>query len=196
MARRPRTQFPDARFHIFNRGVNRCLIYHDDQDRRVFLKILHSALMEFGLTLYAYCLMSNHYHLFMRISSANLNKSMQKMQSRYATYFNSRHDRVGYLFQGRYKSRLVENDSYSLAVVRYIHQNPSEIDKTKPPETYPWSSYPDYVQETQPQLKLLNTDWILSQFHEDSKKARLLFKKFHNARVPEGSEASDPYDPN
>ena len=178
MPRKPRVLYPNALYHVFNRGVEKRPIFLDDRDRKTFLKVLGGAIEEFHFTLFAYCLMSNHYHLFLRTLLANLDKGMQSFQSQYAHYLNLRYTRVGPLFQGRYQSRLVESDSYIPALTRYIHRNPLEASLVSRLEDYAWSSYPSYL-GISPKWNWLETDWVLCQFHEQRLNARRLFQEFH-----------------
>lgn len=190
MPRRLRIQFPDAYYHVFNRGVNKGEIFFNDSDRWVFLKILGNAALKLKLRIFSYCLMDNHFHIFLRITAPNLDRFMQMLQGRYAQYVNLRYMRVGSFFQGRYKSRLVEADTYSLTLVRYIHQNPVVSGTRQSLEDFSWSSYSCYTGKNQT-WDWLDTDWILSQFNEDREVALHLFKQFHE--VSKGSDPSDPF---
>ncbi len=109
---------------------------------------------------------------------------MQSMQSRYAQCINLKHERVGPLFQGRYKCRLVDVDPYALQLTRYIHRNPLEGSCVKSLKEYHWSSYNQYVS---PQAKpsWLKTEFVLNQFHEDPSVAMALFKDFHHINPPQ-----------
>ena len=117
----------------------------------------------------------------------NLNEAMHHLQGQYAQYINRRHDRVGYLFQDRYKSPLVNEEQYALALTRYIHRNPLEANLVKNLEDYPWSSYPSYI-GTLPAWKWLETHWLLHQFHENQETAVHLFRFFHQLRTPQAEQ--------
>jgi putative transposase len=188
MPRPLRVRFAGAYYHIFNRGVERRSIYEDVQDRKLFVHYLEEAVLQFNVDVFAYCLMDNHYHLFLKTNDVNLDKFVQKMQGRFVQYFNLRHNRVGGLFQGRYKSRVVDSDSYALTVTRYIHRNALEIPGVKCCEDYPWSSYSAYL-GNQNSPKWLKTDEIMSMLEPNKKTAKQAFVDFHKM-VPEGS---DPY---
>jgi REP element-mobilizing transposase RayT len=122
----------------------------------------------FDADIFAYVLMDNHYHLLLRTNSANLSKSMQWLGTTYTTRFNLRHARNGHLFQGRYKSIIVENDAYLLQLSYYIHRNPLRAGFIKRLIDYPWSSYPVYAYQRQ-YPEWLNTHLILSQFKATDK---------------------------
>ncbi len=191
MPRPARILFCGAYYHVFNRGVNKGIIFFDDRDKRVFLQLLGNAIDKYQLSCFGYCLMPNHFHIFLQTDIGNLDKFMQSLQSRYAQYINLKYGRVGSFFQGRYQSRIVEKDKYSLTLIRYIHRNPVGFRKSF--EKYPWSSYVFYLQrEIKPSW--LNTNWILKQFHPNSGKATQLFHEFHLMSVPEGSDPSGTFD--
>ena len=178
MPRLPRVQFPGAYYHVYNRGVEQRPIFLDDMDRKMFLKLLSEETQQSYLKLFAYCLMENHYHLFLQITKPNLNLILQALQGRYAQYLNARYDRVGALFQGRYKSRWVNEDQYALTLLRYIHRNPLDANLVKNLEDYRWSSYLSYVGKL-PRWNWLETSWVLRQFSPDSALALELFRLFH-----------------
>jgi len=183
MPRALRILFSGAYYHVYNRGVEKRSIFLNNRDYKTFLQLLGETVTASQLNLFAYCLMGNHFHLFLQTTLPNLDSAMQNLQGQYAHSFNTRRQRVGSLFQDRYKSRLVNEDQYALALVRYIHQNPLKAKLTTEPENYPWSSYPSYVGK-HPKWKWLNTSWILSQFHSDSRKARRLFEEFERMKPP------------
>ncbi len=186
MPRVPRILFEGAFYHVYNRGVEKRPLFLDNRDRKTFLQILGDTVQECHLRLFAYCLMDNHFHLLLQTTLANLPEAMQKLEGQYAHYLNLRYERIGPLFQGRYKSRLVDTESYFPTLVRYIHRNPFEGGMAIHLEDYPWSSYPCYLGKL-PTWKWLETDWVLSQFHQDHASAKRLFKEFHQ----KGSTESD-----
>src|SRR3989338_17101 len=196
MPRPPRVRAAGAYYHVFNRGVERRPIVEDDWDRKMFLRVLGRAIHQYGTRLFAYCLLDNHYHLFLQTPEANLDLVMRDFQGQYVQYFNLIHDRVGPLFQGRYQSPLVQVDAYALQVTRYIHRNPVEaglITATALQE-YRWSSYPSYTGHL-PRWPWLDTEWILSQFHQDAGQALKLFVASHQGpggSAPPGTVAHRP----
>ena len=178
MARPLRTQFPGAYYHVYNRGAAQLPIVQDDRDRKVFFSILGDTVKRHHLSLYAYCLMDNHFHLFLQIDSPVLHRALQFLQTRYSKYFNHKNTRSGALFQGRYQSRMVLDDPYALTLIRYIHLNPHEAGITQKPDDYPWSSYGCYIGNL-PIWPWLNTSWALNQFHQNPKTALEMFRGFH-----------------
>ena len=112
MSRPLRLEFPDALYHITSRGDRREDIYEDDADRVEYLNTLASVISQFNWVCYAYCLMSNHYHLLIQTPDGNLSKGMRQLNGVYTQYYNRRHRKIGHLYQGRYKAILVDQDSY------------------------------------------------------------------------------------
>jgi putative transposase len=140
MARPPRLQAPGTLHHLIARGNERREVFRDDADRGDYLERLARYRKKLGFRLYAYCLMPNHVHLAVEQGPATLSELMHAQQSSYKQYFNRRHQRVGHLFQGRYKSFLVDGDRYFLALIRYIHGNPVKAGIVRESHLYPWSS--------------------------------------------------------
>ena len=131
-------------YHVMCRGVGRQIIFEDDDDRSYLIERIAEAKGPAKVEILAWCLMDNHFHLLARAAKDDLASFMQKVLSAYAKHFNERHNRVGHLFQDRFKSVPIESDSQLLAVVRYIHQNPVELGKIDY-QMYPWSSYREYL---------------------------------------------------
>src|SRR5215213_10512872 len=111
-------------YHITARGIERRPIFKDDRDRARFVELLAELSERFRVRLLSYVLMDNHYHLLLELSQANLSAAMRWLNISYSVWFNRRHRRAGYLFQGRFKSVLVDPDSWGLALSAYIHLNP------------------------------------------------------------------------
>lgn len=141
MARPLRIEFSGAIYHVTSRGNERRAIFRDDHDRETFLAILGAVVRRFGLTLFEYCLMGNHYHLFVKTPEANLSRAMHRLNQLYAEYFNRRHQRVGHLFQGRFHGALIDSETYFKRVSRYVVLNPVRAGMRKTPGGYRWSSY-------------------------------------------------------
>ena len=140
MARPPRLEVPGGLYHVIVRGNERKAVFRDDADRSKYMERLAGYRDKFGFQLLAYCLMDNHVHLAIETGKVPLSRIMAGQQSSYTQYFNWRHERVGHLFQGRYKAFLVEEDPYALALIRYIHENPVKAGIVEKPEQYAWSS--------------------------------------------------------
>ena len=130
------------------RGIDRQQIFEDIEDRIRFLDIVKDCREQCGFHLYAYCLMGNHVHLLIQVQEDNLETIFKKIGSKYVYYFNVKYQRVGHLFQDRFKSEPVNDDIYFLTVLRYIHQNPVKAKLCAKVEDYPFSSFAEYLNES------------------------------------------------
>ena len=124
MSRPWRIEFKGALYHLLSRGNEGSDIFKNDQDRTGFLYAVGEMSERFDVDIFAYVLMDNHYHLLVKTRQANLKKAMQWFGTTYTQRFNRRHFRSGHLFQGRYKSIIIQNDAYLLQLSYYIHRNP------------------------------------------------------------------------
>ena len=141
MSRPLRIQFPGALYHLTSRGNRQEDIYLGNFDRERFLVVLAEVCNRFNWGCHSYCLMSNHYHLLIETPEGNLSQGMRQLNGVYTQCFNRRHKRVGHVFQGRYKSILVQENSYLLELARYIVLNPVRANMVGCPSDWPWSSY-------------------------------------------------------
>ena len=145
MARPYRLQSEDCFYHITSRGNDRKKIFLNDTDFEKFLEYIVKAKEKYDFYLLAYVLMSNHYHLLIKTNRQNLSKIMHYINGSYTTYFNLKRGKSGHLFQGRYKSLVVDADSYFQELTRYIHLNPIRAKVVENPGDYKWSSYKAYI---------------------------------------------------
>ena len=159
------------------RGNARESVFIDDQDRLAFLELLGRVVERFGVVVCAYCLMGNHYHLVMETPRANLSLAMRQLNGCYAQYFNRRYGRCGHVFQARFRSILVETDSYLLAVCRYVVANPVRARLCRRPEEWPWSSYRATAGMDPPE-KFLSADRLLAEFALTRTRARARYRAF------------------
>lgn len=142
MARQPRIDLPGIAQHIIQRGNNRQACFFADVDRRHYLAWLHQAARKYGSSVHAYVLMTNHVHLLATGADAGaLGRMMQSLGRRYVRYVNSSYRRTGTLWEGRYKSSLIDSDRYLLTCYRYIELNPVRAGIVTRPEEYGWSSF-------------------------------------------------------
>lgn len=141
MARPLRIDQEATFYHVLNRGNEKRAIFRDTPDCEGFLVRLGRCSQRFSLGVYAYVLMGNHYHLLVRTREANLSSAIQWLGVSYSTWHNSRHKRSGHLFQGRFKSFLITEDSYLRRLLLYIHRNPLRAGLVKHLADYRWSSY-------------------------------------------------------
>lgn len=145
MARPLRVLYPGALYHVTARGNERKAIFRTDADRVRFLAVLAHAVARYRLRVHAYVLMDNHYHLLVETEEANLSLALRHLNGVYTGFFNRTHDRVGHLFQGRYKAIIVDKEPYLLELSRYIHLNPVRTRQRLSLARYPWSSYWAYI---------------------------------------------------
>lgn len=171
MPRVSRNKSKSGIYHIIMRGINRQTIFEDDEDRIKFINILekYKRISEFDL--YAYCLMGNHLHMLLREGKEPLAKVMRRICGSYVYWYNRKYERIGYLFQGRYGSEVVEDDSYFLTVIRYIFQNPIKAGLVAEEEEYKWSNFYEYLSTS----KEDEVGFVLNMFSKDRNRA---VKKF------------------
>ena len=154
MSRPLRIEFPGAVYHVTSRGDRREDIFIDDEDRHGLLQVVAQALSRFDAEALAYCLMSNHYHFVLHTRQANLSLLMRHINGVYTQAFNRRHDKVGHLFQGRFKAILVDRDAYLLELCRYVDLNPVRARMVRKPGAWAWSSYRAHVGQA------IAPDWL------------------------------------
>ena len=186
MVRPLRIEYPGAVYHITARGDRQENIYDTDDDREMFLDILDWTIKRSHWLCYAYCLMSNHYHLLIETPQSNLSYGMRHLNGIYTQRYNRIHNTVGHLFQGRFKSILVEKERYLLELCRYIVLNPVRAKMVKYPWEYKWSSYPG-TSGRGPSDPFLSSDWIRSQFGSSRQSAMKGYEAFVLERIEDES---------
>lgn len=185
MPRRNQIFIPNGYYHIYNRGHNKQSIFLTSKDYSRYLTRLEEYLKKHPVSLMCYCLMPNHIHLIIRQNNEeSVERFIHRLHTSYTMYFNKKYDRVGSVFQGRFKAKLIETDEYLLHVSRYVHQNPLEIIHAQGPasklDNYPWSSYSQYTGTTP--HNLCDIKIILNYFSENSlKKQRIKYREFIEA---------------
>lgn len=143
-------------YHIINRGIERKEIFKSKWDYSRFLENLEKYRKKFDWIIYTYCLLPNHFHLQIRIRKDPLAKILHSLQLAYSVYFNKKYHRVGPLFQGRFKSIIVQKGEYFFHLSKYIHLNPVKIRLVDHPLGYPYSSYPEYCQGPKHQYRIID----------------------------------------
>ncbi len=152
MPRQSRKKSNTGIYHIMLRGLDKRDIFLDDEDREVFLSLFSKAKEKSHAIIYGYCLMDNHVHILMKEGSEHIGESIKRISVGYVQWHNLKYERTGHLFQNRYKSEVVEDDTYFLTVLRYIHQNPVKAGMVKNIFEYKWSSCTYYTNETKRKL--------------------------------------------
>lgn len=177
MSRPLRIEYPDAWYHVMNRGANRLKTFKESEDYDMFLRVIEEACTLFNVSLSAYCLMNNHYHLLIRTPEGNISRFMRHVNGVYTQRFNRKYKRDGSLFRGRFKAILIQADEYLTQVVKYIHNNPVKARVVNAREKYKWSSHLAYLKGKSPKewLELMP---VLSLFSLKRKLAIVHYKEF------------------
>ncbi|PLW80950.1 addiction module toxin RelE [Kineobactrum sediminis] len=177
MARPLRIEFTNALYHVTSRGDRQERIFEDNGDRFMFLALLGEVIERHNWVCHAYCLMTNHYHLVVATPDANLSRGMRQLNGMFTQASNRRHERTGHVFQGRFKSILVDKNSYLLELARYVVLNPVRAQVVNYPGEWPWSSYRAMVGGVSTP-DWLTTDWVLAQFGTERNQARQRYRRF------------------
>lgn len=183
MPRLARKKSNSGIYHIILRGINRQQIFEDNADMQRFIETLLRYKEQSGYVIYAYCLMGNHVHILLKEGKEDLTLMLKRIAGSYVYWYNWKYHRIGHLFQDRFKSEPVENDSYFLTVLRYIHQNPVKAGLCRKAEKYAYSSINEYLTEP----KLVDTDFVFSMvtkeqfidFHKEENEDRCLEMEEH-----------------
>lgn len=175
-------------YHVMIRGNRKQDIFLEDEDRFRFTKILKKVKQKREYELFAYCLMNNHVHLLIKEKDEQLSQIMKRINVSYVTYFNQKYRQIGHLFQGRFKSEPIEDETYLLTVLSYIHNNPLNAFIVKNLEEYPWSSYCLYAKKLSHQDVLIDGESILSLFSPDKERAIDLFIQYHHQNMQKKSD--------
>jgi REP element-mobilizing transposase RayT len=177
MARPIRVHVRGAAYHVLSRGNRGEHIFDSDKDKHLFIDIMGKGVERYRVDLHAYCVMNNHYHLLLSAPDDNMPDFMQYVGSGYGGYMQRRHDWIGHVFAGRYKSICVQKERYLATLSRYIHLNPVRAGKVRRPEEYPWSSYRCYV-GMKKQPAWLNVEWTLRRYSVRRSEAEARYKAF------------------
>lgn len=179
MPRQARSKSKSGIYHVILRGANRQEIFHDDDDNRKFLEILEKYKTKSQLSIFAWCLMSNHVHLLVKEGDESLSGTMKRIGVSYVSYYNWKYRANGHLFQDRFKSENVETKRYLLTVIRYIHQNPVKAGIVNKVDEWRWSSCKEYYDKDTDQWNLVNDKSIFGLLSSNMTDARVLFKEFN-----------------
>ncbi|RYD04945.1 hypothetical protein N752_12215 [Desulforamulus aquiferis] len=162
-------------YHIMLRGNNKESIFKNDADKERLIEVLKHKKELGEYFLYAYSIMDNHIHLVLKEGYDSLSRTMKRVGISYAQYFNKKYKRVGHVFQDRYKSENIDTESYLLAAIRYVHQNPVKAGIGKI-DTYQWSSFKDFINNVD---CLVEIDEVLGMFSEDKERGLSAFVAFN-----------------
>ncbi len=171
MARRPRVHYEGAIYHVIARGNNRECVFETEEEKGKYLEILADYKKRYDFQLYAYVIMDNHVHLLLQVGKDPLAKIMQGIQQRYTQHYNWHQKHSGHVFEQRYKAFICEKESYLMALICYIHQNPVRASMLEGVD-YRWSSHLSYVRRTP---GLVNVEFILNTLSTNPEEARVQY---------------------
>lgn len=167
MPRDVRQEYDGGIYHVIARGNNKEYIFKEEQDKGYFIKLVREAIGD-DYQLFGYVLMDNHYHFIIQRHAKELYQLMHQINNRYSKYFNAKYERVGHVFQGRYKAILIQDERYLLSLIRYVHRNPVRAGICKGVSDYKWSS--NYFYERNKRT-FINIDTVLNMISEDRNSA-------------------------
>jgi REP element-mobilizing transposase RayT/DNA-binding CsgD family transcriptional regulator len=192
MGRAWREEYQGGIYHVIARGNNKEYIFRESIDKGYFIKILKQSQEGNNYRIFGYVLMDNHYHLLIQTMDKKLQEMMHQINNKYSKYFNYKYKRVGHVFQGRYKSIIIQDERYLLSVLRYIHQNPIKAYMCQNIEDYKWSSDVFYRRDIK---GFVNIDIILSMLDNDRKEAirkyKELMKEYDEVNYENGKVIGD-----
>ena len=172
MPRCPRKKSYTQVYHVIIRGINKQAIFLDKQDYKKFVKEIERVKEKYQFEIYSYALMKNHVHFVINDVNENLSLVMQSLSISYSIYFNKKYERVGHLFENRFKSFAIEDEAYLKNVIRYIHKNPENAGMKQ----YIWTSYYEYIRNNS---KLINSNVLMKLFNNNIKN----FEEFHREYI-------------
>jgi REP element-mobilizing transposase RayT len=191
MGRELREQASNVFFHVMNRAGGRRLMFDDSEHYELFLTLLAEIHKEYAIEIHAYCLMSNHFHLLVRPSDANLSDALRCLTSRYVKKTNKLKMLDGPLVRGRFRSKLVLTDEYLLQLTRYIHLNPVKANLVMKAADYQWSSYRAFLDVNPPSW--LSTKFLLSYFGEECDVAQRNLEDLWKTKNPKITSTVKPF---
>lgn len=192
MPRKPRLHVPGGFYHVILRGNHREPLFTVDRDRAYLNALVGDVVARFGLRIFAYCWMTNHLHLAVRVGNTPLAQPMQRLAMRYSRHIHRDAGQVGHLFERRFRAILVDADSYLLALVRYIHLNPVVAGMVTEPMAYPWSSHRDFLGRRT--VDWLDTDFVLKMFGPTIGVARVRYTRFMRSCADEDLALFEKYE--
>lgn len=169
----------DSIFHIMCRSITEVSLYRDKADKIKYLMLLKEYQAVFSYKIYAYCLMSSHNHILIDANGADISKVFHGINLKYARYYNKKYKRHGHLFQDRFKSKIVDEDSYLIKLSGYIHANPLSMKKYKNNvEQYEFSSLGEYLGIKEDKFNLIDKNFVMSKFSEEEVNAKVKYLEF------------------
>ncbi|AZZ94013.1 transposase [Hahella sp. KA22] len=184
MARLPRLYLPGCAHHIIQRGNNREPCFYDEADYKAYLSFLKDAADKYQVDIHAFVLMTNHVHMLATpVNDQGIGRMMQAQGRKYVQYFNYTHSRTGTLWEGRYKSTLVDSETYLLTVYRYIELNPVRAEMVEHASEYPWSSYRHNALGRM--IQLIKPHSIYQQLGKTAEERQKHYRLLFRGQIPE-----------
>ena len=179
MPRVARKKSDEAFYHVMSRSISEIALFESDDDKNYYLSLLKKYKDKYHCSIYAYCVMGNHVHLYINPKGFDISKFMHCLNTAYVAYYNKRYGRHGHLFQGRFLSKIVSNDTYNLTLSAYIHNNTKDIPEyAGREEQYRYSSYGIYTGYRWGTEEIVDTSFILERFSKNPEKAALKYRGF------------------
>lgn len=175
MARESRKESPTGYYHVMMRGNNKEMIFEKVAEKEYFLDQLQFQVDEGNIIIVSYCIMDNHVHLLINADIGLMSEALKWINIKFATRYNYKYERVGHVFQGRYKSEIINNENYLLQAMRYIHNNPVVAKMVSGASEYKWSSYNNYLSQNDKIISPEEKQFIMDMFSKSLDQ----FKKFH-----------------
>ncbi len=182
MTRPLRIQYPGAMYHIISRGIGKMTIFHNEKDWKKFIQFMDRVIKRYNWICHAYCCMGSHFHLCLETPDANMAVGMKYLNQLYSQFYNWKYQRVGPVFQGRYKSWLIEREEKFLDNCRYIVNNPVEAKMVQHPSEWPWSSF-RATRGLEKVPAYLEIDFLLKHFSSSREKAQKMYEDFVMAGI-------------
>ena len=183
-------------YHVMLRGINREKVFRDEEDFRAFLGVLDKYKSISHYELFSYCLMGNHVHLLIRPNEEQLDRVFRRIGASFVYWYNLKYDRIGHLFQDRFRSEPVETDAYFLGALRYILQNPVKAGLCASPEEYPYSSAKEYmlgqsgISDTRFATELMDREALIAFIHEKNQDEFLDYYENRRAGVTDSTASA------
>jgi putative transposase len=189
MSRPVRIEFPGAVYYLTSKGKDGAIVFKDDEDKGVFLNVIDNVVERFGWLVHSYVLLPNQYEMVVEVPDANLSKGMRQVNGVYTQHVNRNHNQEGPVFQGRFKSVVLEKKNYLLPVCRHVVTNPNREEGVQNYASYKWSSYRALAGQVKTPSFLYPQD-VLKHFAKREKEAQRKYREF----VKEGVGAQSPLD--
>lgn len=175
MVRVAREESYTGYYHVMMRGNNKSMIFNNASEKYYFLEQLNLQVEEGNIAIAAYCIMDNHVHLLLKSDLESMSEAIKRINIRFALRYNNKYERVGHVFQNRFKSEVINNDGHLIQVMRYIHNNPVKANMVSKVEEYRWSSYNSYINKRDRLVDSESKQMIMDMFSGSIKE----YKKFH-----------------